>query len=100
MIREMRKKISEMTAADKAEFLEQTKLAMIREYGIPWEFMEEKIMEDIDNTFDDEKFAKMDPDFRIDAAFARKEFGNRKPDLEEYLRWSCKFVTKSAYVNW
>lgn len=100
MIREMRKKISEMTAADKAEFLEQTKLAMIREYGIPWEFMEEKIMEDIDNTFDDEKFAKMDPDFRIDAAFARKEFGNRKPDLVEYLLWSCKFVTKSEYVNW
>lgn len=51
----MRKKISEMTAKDKAEFLEQTKQAMIREHGVDWEFIEPTILEDIENTFDDKK---------------------------------------------
>ncbi len=96
----MRKKISEMTDADKAEFLEQTKQAMVREHGIPWEFIEPKILEEIENTFDDEMFVKMDPDFRIDAAYARKEFGNKKPELVDYLLWTVKFVTHSEYVDW
>ena len=48
----MHKKISEMTAADKAEFLEKVKIAMINEQGVPWEVMEPKILEDIENTFD------------------------------------------------
>ena len=96
----MRKKISDMTAADKAEFLAQTKLAMVREHGIPWEFIEQKICEDIENAFDDEKFAKMDPDLRIDAAYARKEFGDKKPELVDYLLWTLKFVTHSEYVDW
>jgi len=94
------KKISEMTAADKAEFLELTKQAMIREQGIPWNLIESKILEDIENTFDDEKFVKMNPDFRIDAAYARKEFGDKKPELVDYLLWSLKFVTHSEYVDW
>lgn len=94
------KKISEMTAADKAEFLEKTKEAMLREQGIPWEFIEPKIIEDLDAAFDDEKFVKMDPDFRIDAAYARKEFGDKKPELVDYLLWHLKFVTKSEYVDW
>nr|MCR4641577.1 hypothetical protein [Lachnospiraceae bacterium] len=81
----MHKRISEMTAADKAEFLEKTKQATINEQGVPWEFMEAKILEDIENTFNDEKFVKMDPDFRIDAAYARKEFGDKKPELVDYL---------------
>ena len=59
----MRKKISEMTAADKAEFLEQAKRAMVKEQGVPWELIEPRIIEEIENTFDDEKFIKMDPDF-------------------------------------
>ncbi len=96
----MHKKISEMTAADKAEFLELTKQAMIREQGIPWNLIESKILEDIENTFDDEKFVKMNPDFRIDAAYARKEFGDKKPELVDYLLWSLKFVTHSEYVDW
>lgn len=96
----MYKKISEMTAEDKAEFLERTKLAMVFEQGVPWEMIEPRIMEEIENTFDDEKFVKMDPDFRIDAAYARKEFGDRKPELVDYLLWSLKFVTKSDYVSW
>ena len=96
----MRKKISEMTAKDKAEFLERTKKAMLNEQGVPWEVIEPKILEDIDNAFDDEKFVKMDPDFRIDAAFARKEFGDKKPDLVDYMLWTLKFVTKSEYVEW
>ena len=96
----MHKKIAEMTAADKAEFLEQTKLAMVKEHGVPWEFTETKILVDIDNTFDDAKFVKMDPDFRIDAAYARKEFGDKKPTLVDYLLWMFKFVTHSEYVDW
>jgi len=96
----MHKKISEMTAADKAEFLEKVKIAMINEQGVPWEVMEPKILEDIENTFDDEKFVKMDPEFRIDAAYARKEFGDKKTELVDYLLWSLKFVTHSEYVDW
>ena len=96
----MRKKMSEMTAADKAAFLERTKEAMLIEQGVPWESIEPKILEEIENTFDDEKFVGMDPDSRIDAAYARKEFGDKKPDLVDYLLWSLKFVTKSEYVEW
>ena len=96
----MRKRISDMTPADKEQFLQQTKEAMIREQGIPWEFIEAKMLEDIDNIFDNEKFAEMDPDFRIDAAFARKEFGDKKPELVDYMLWMIKFTTKSEYVNW
>ena len=96
----MHKRISEMTAADKAEFLEKTKQATINEQGVPWEFMEAKILEDIENTFNDEKFVKMDSDFRIDAAYARKEFGDKKPELVDYLLWMLKFVTHSEYVDW
>ena len=95
----MLKKISEMTDKDKVVFLEKTKRAMIEEQGIPWEIVESKILEDIDNTFDDEKFLKMDPDFRIDAAFARRAFGDRKPALVDYMLWSLRFVTKSEYVD-
>lgn len=96
----MRKKISEMTAKDKAEFLERVKIAMIIEQGVPWEDIEPKILEDIDNAFDDEKFLKMDPDFRIDAAYAREAFGDKKPELVDYMLWVLKFITKSDYVEW
>ena len=42
----------------------------------------------------------MDPDYRIDAAYARKEFGDKKPELVDYLLWMLKFVTHSEYVDW
>lgn len=96
----MHKKISEMTSTDKAEFLEQTKQAMINKQGVPWKLMETKILEEIDKTFDDREFAKMNPDARIDAAYARKEFGDKKPELVDYLLWTIKFVTHSEYVDW
>ena len=89
-----------MTNADKTEFLEKTRQATINKQGVPWEFMEAKILEDIENTFDDERFVKMDPDFRIDAAYARKEFGDKKPELVDYLLLMLKFVTHSEYVDW
>lgn len=95
----MLKKISEMTPADKQRFLEKTKKAMLRENGIPWEAVEGKIIEEIENTFDDEKFAKMDPESRIDAVYARKEFGDKKPELVDYILWSVKFVSHSEYVE-
>ena len=96
----MRKKITEMTAEDKAGFLESTKEAMVREQGVPWEFVETKMLEEIENTFDDAKFVKMDPDARIDAACARKAFGDKKPELVDYMLWVAQFVTKSEYVEW
>lgn len=89
-----------MTPADKASFLEASKRAMLLEHGMPWEVIEPKILADIDAAFDDEKFLKMDPDFRIDAAYARKEFGDKKPDLVDYMLWSLKFVTHSDVVDW
>lgn len=95
----MIKKISEMTAEDKEEFLEQTKLALLLEQGIAWDFIKPRILEEIENTFDDEKFVKMDPEARIDAAYARKEFGDKKPELVDYLLWQAKFATKSDYVE-
>ena len=96
----MIKKISEMTAEDKAAYQAAVKESTEREQGVSWEWMEKQIRDDIDATFDDERFVKMDPDFRIDAAYARKEFGNTKPDLVDYLLWVGKFVTKSEYVQW
>ena len=41
----------------------------------------------------------MDPDAQIDAAYARKAFGNKKPELVDYMLWMTKFVTKSEYVE-
>lgn len=96
----MRKRISEMTSADKASFLEATKRALLIEQGVLWEEIEPKIQADIDATFDDVQFVKMDPDFRIDAAYARKEFGNQKPSLVDYMLWTAKFVTHSDVIEW
>jgi len=96
----LRKHISEMTPADKASFLETTKRALLLEQGVPWEVIEPKIQADIDATFDDAQFVKMDPDSRIDAAYARKEFGDKKPSLVDYMLWTAKFVTHSDVIEW
>lgn len=96
----MIKKISDMTAADRAAFLESIKKTTLKQYGIPWSFMEEKILKDIDDSFDDEKFLKMDPDFRVDAALLRRKFNDKKPDLIDYLLWAGEYVTDSEYVSW
>lgn len=95
----MRKKISEMTDIDKAMFLKQVKQLISEQYGIPWEYIEKKIRKNMEDTFDDEKFAKMDPDFRIDAAYARKEFGNKKPEFVDYMIWNLGFVTNSDSID-
>ena len=89
-----------MTAKDKADFLKKVKMSMIKDHGVPWEVMEAKILEDIENTFDDTRFAKMNREFQVDAAYARREFGDKKPSLVDYLLWSVSFVTKSEYVDW
>lgn len=93
----MIKNISDMTPADKQAFLEKTKETLLREQGIPWEWMEKKIQEDLDNTFDDEKFLKMDPEFRVDAALARRDFKDQKPELVDYMLW---MVSHSEYAEW
>lgn len=45
----------------------------------------------------------MDPDFTIDAAYARKYFEwdkkHEKPSLVDYILWSTWLVTKSEYVE-
>ncbi len=87
-----------MTKADKAAFLESTKREM-KKLGVPWSFIEKKLRAEIDATFDDEKFARMAPDRRIDAENCRKEF-REKPDLVDYLLWTGKFVTHSDVVEW
>lgn len=51
----MYKKISEMSDADKVDFLEHTKQAMVCEQGIPWKYIEKRMVEEIENIFDDEK---------------------------------------------
>ena len=96
----MKKRIADMTPVDKASFLEATKKAMWLERGVRWEEMEKKIQDNINATFDDERFVKMSPDDQIDAAFARKEFGKNKPELIDYMLWSLKFVTHSDAVEW
>lgn len=96
----MKKRISDMTLADKAAFLESTKKAMEKEQGVPWSWMESRIQAEIDATFDDERFAGMDSDSRIDATLCRKEFGDKKSELVDYLLWTGKFVTHSDVVEW
>ena len=48
----MIKKISELTEADKLLFLERTKREYEETYGTSWESIEPRIIEDIENTFD------------------------------------------------
>ena len=86
-----------MTPADKASFLEATKRALLKEQGVPWEVIEPKIQAEIDATFDDAQFVKMDPDSRIDAAYARKEFGDKKPSLVDYML-SCRLYVVDRKV--
>lgn len=57
------------------------------------------MIEELENTFDDEEFLKMDPDAQIDVAYARKAFGNKKPELVDYMLWMTRFVTKFEYVE-
>lgn len=99
----MVKKISCLTSHDKKLFLEATKQAMKREHHVELADIERKIQDEIDSTFDDARFAKMDPDAAIDAAYARMYFEwdkkHEKPSLVDYMLWSTWFVTKSEYVE-
>ena len=96
----MKKRISEMTPADKAAFLEATKLATERQQKMPWKEMEKRIRAEIEATFNDELFARMEPGRKIDAFLCRMEFGSRKPELVDYMLWSLKLVTNSDVVEW
>ena len=83
-----------MTPADKASFLETTKRALLLEQGVPWEVIEPKIQAEIDATFDDAQFVKMDPDSRIDAAYATLGSDPIKKMLKKY----CKNISFTADV--
>ena len=95
----MIKKISELTAKEKERFLNATIKDYERNFHMPWSQIEPTILKDIDDTFDDQAFLKMSPDFQIDTVLCRKEFGNKKPSLVDYILWAGKFVTKSEYVE-
>ncbi len=99
----MIKRIKDLTEKDKQQFFENSKRAVEEEQGIPWEFIERKMLEDIDNTFDDIKFGKMEAGFAIDAAYAREYFRwnelHEKPSLVDYMIWMGYFVTKSEYID-
>ena len=95
----MIKRISELTEAGKQRYLENMKREIETTYGIPWKAYEEKILADIDASFDDEKFSKMDPEFAMDAAYLRRDFKMKKPSLVDYLLWMGQFVTKSDLVE-
>ena len=60
----MIKRIQDLTKKEKQRFLEHM-IIEIEKTGIPWSTYKAWIMEDLDATFDNEKFAKMNPDFEI-----------------------------------
>ena len=103
MKKTIKKRICDLTPAEKALYLERVKAAMIREQGVAWEKIEPKIRASIDETFDDEKFSKMDTEFAIDAAYARNYFKwherHEKPSLIDYMLYVGEFVTHSDLID-
>ena len=95
----MFKRIQDLTEEDKKRYYEATKEVYSKKYATPWPVIEKTMLDEIDKTFDDEAFSKMDPDFAVDAAYARKEFGKKKPSLVDYMLWMGKFVTNSDEVE-
>lgn len=51
-------KIADMMSEDKTEFPERTKETVIRKQGVPWKFMEKKILENTESAFDDRNSSK------------------------------------------
>ena len=94
----MIKRIQDLTKEEKKRYFDAVKKE-IEKTGVSWTDMEKRIQDDIDQTFDDEAFLKMDPDFQIDAVLCRKEFGKKKPSILDFLLWSGKVVTESEYVE-
>ena len=95
----MIKRIQELTEEERKRFYRATMAEIQRTGHISAAEVQQKIQRLIDQAFDDELFPKMSADDRIDASFCRKEFGDKKPDIIDYLLWSGKFVTHSDYVE-
>ncbi len=98
----MIKRIQDMTDTDKAKFFRSVQVAYARDFNTPWDIVSQRIQDDIDAAFDDERFEKMkidNPEFAIDAENARKYFKwdkkHKKPSMIDYILWSVQFVTKS-----
>ena len=98
----MQKRIKDLTNKDKEKYLQAVKRELEKN-DVPWDFYEKKIREEIDNTFNDAAFGKMNPEFAIDAAYAREYFRwkekQEKPELVDYILWMGYFATKSEYVE-
>ena len=99
----MIKRICEMTEEDNSLYFQHCKEAMMRDYGTQWSEIEPKIISEIGATFDDAKFAEMDSESAIDAAYAREYFKwkekHEKPSFICYMLWTGGFVTKSDLVE-
>ncbi len=95
----MLKRLEDLTQEDKIKYYNAVKRDYERRFGIPWKEVEKRLQKDIDDAFDDEAFAKMDPEFAIDAAYARRDFGKNKPDIVDYMLWAGKFVTHSEFIE-
>ena len=96
----MLKRIQDLTEQDKARYFENIKRTMAEEQGIRWSDIESQVRKEIDDTFNDESFARMAPEYAIDAVHARAYFGkDNKPSVIDYILWTGKFVTHSDYVE-
>lgn len=100
--RNMQKRIKNLTNNDKEKYLQAVKRELEKN-DVPWDFYEKIIREEIDNTFNDAAFGKMNPEFAIDATCAWEYFRwkerQEKPELVDYILWMGYFVIKSEYVE-
>lgn len=95
----MIKHMKDLTEQEKLAFYESVKKSYEEQYHIPWSVIKAMIQQEIDDAFDDAKFAKLPADQQNDAAYARKEFGRNKPSMTDYLLWSVRFATHSDTVE-
>ena len=96
----MLKNYKNLTPEDKRRFLEASIVEFEKNSGgLPWSVVKERAQAFLDCAFDDKRFPQMSPDDQIDAAFCRKEFGKKKPELVDFLIWTARFVAHSDLVE-
>lgn len=95
-----------MTDTDKEIYFRNIQATYERYYDMPWCTIVQRIQDEIDATFDDERFSQMkidNPEFAIDAGNARKYFKwdmkHKKPCVIDYILWSVQYVTKSDWID-
>ena len=94
----MIKKAADLTEREKEAFYRASMDEAVRKYGISRSVMRQKIEDDLNRSFHDASFVKMDSDAQIDAAFLRRAF-KEKPSVEDYVVWTATFVTHSDMIE-